>query len=107
MEKTRGKYDNRIIIVIVAALLCAFIIIGADIGLTRGHSMIRELKAQVEDQKEQMEQMLYALEQCREMKKAHAVERSIFDDIINGRVSIEEVLRPTPEPLGDKNRIKY
>jgi hypothetical protein len=51
--------------------------------------------------------MMYALDQCEEMKKTHQIERDVFDGIIDGRLSIEEGLIPTPELLGDKNRIKY
>ena len=107
MEKIRGKYDNQIIIVIVVALLCAFIITGTGITITRGRSTIKGLEMQVEDQKEQMEQMIYELERCKEMEEVCQLERSVFNDIVNGRLSIEEGLARTPELLGNKNRIKY
>lgn len=105
MEKIRGKYDNQIIIVILIVLAIALLVGG--VKNSNNQSLIGGLEAQVEDQKEQMEQMLYALEQCKEMKKAHEVERGIFDDIINGRRSVDEGLIPTPELLSDKDRIRY
>lgn len=83
MEKTRGKYDIWIIIIIVVGLAVALLI--TSVGI-KSQSIIRSLEMQVKDQKEQMGQMMYALDQCEEMKKTHQIERDVFDGIIDGKI---------------------